>query len=377
MKNNNNLIFLISQPRAGSTLIQRILGCHGEIYTTSEPWIMLHPLYALKEKGIETEYSCELALKGLSDFLSPMENGRALYLENMRTMYGNLYSERLRLSGKQYFLDKTPRYYFIIEELHELFPDAKFIFLIRNPLAVLSSILKTWVHEDWFKLGVFGYDLLEAPDYLLKGMRKLGASGLCLHYEQVLLEPEREIRKVCDYLGIEFKREMIDYGNFGLPKWDYGDQGTVYEKSRPDPLHADQWLESLKDPGLWRFFREYLDYLGEEKIHEMGYSFRELDSVCTGTKPSEETNKASAGLLKLLDNGRNEFLKNKQLWEQLGRAEKGMKEQTELNTVLQHRAKEALDLAEKLQTEILPLRSFARRVSWLYRIYLKLRRKSN
>ena len=52
-----NLIFLISQPRAGSTLTQRILGSHQDIHTISEPWIMLHPFYALRDKGCQMEYS--------------------------------------------------------------------------------------------------------------------------------------------------------------------------------------------------------------------------------------------------------------------------------------------------------------------------------
>jgi len=50
-----NMIFLISQPRAGSTLSQRMLGSHPDIYTVSEPWLMLHPLYPLRSEGHQAE----------------------------------------------------------------------------------------------------------------------------------------------------------------------------------------------------------------------------------------------------------------------------------------------------------------------------------
>jgi len=50
-----NLIFLISQPRSGSTLLQRVTGSHSEIQTESEPRIMLHPRYALKHEGLTME----------------------------------------------------------------------------------------------------------------------------------------------------------------------------------------------------------------------------------------------------------------------------------------------------------------------------------
>ena len=43
-----------------------------------------------------------------------------------------------------YFLDKTPRYYWILNEIHELFPEAKYIYLTRNPINVFSSTMTSW-----------------------------------------------------------------------------------------------------------------------------------------------------------------------------------------------------------------------------------------
>jgi len=51
----SNLIFILSLPRSGSTLLQRILGGHSQVHTVAEPWLMLNPLYALRETGIEAE----------------------------------------------------------------------------------------------------------------------------------------------------------------------------------------------------------------------------------------------------------------------------------------------------------------------------------
>ena len=43
--------------------------------------------------------------------------------------------------GERYFLDKTPRYHLVVDEIMELFPDAKFIFLWRHPLAMAASVI--------------------------------------------------------------------------------------------------------------------------------------------------------------------------------------------------------------------------------------------
>ena len=129
----SNLIFLISLPRSGSTLLQRILGGHPDIATLAEPWVMLHPLYALKRAGIETEYDAVLAREALDDFLGQIDGGETAYVEGVRRFAGDLYARALARQGKRLFLDKTPRYYRIIPELRQVFPRAKFIILLRNP----------------------------------------------------------------------------------------------------------------------------------------------------------------------------------------------------------------------------------------------------
>ena len=133
-----NLIFLISQPRSGSTLLQRLLAGHPDIQTSAETWLMLHPVYGLRAQGIETEYRADWAATGVSEFLDNYADGRETYLSGIRSFAQTIYGNVLNSSGKKYFLDKTPRYTMIVPELVELFPAARFVLLFRNPLAVLS-----------------------------------------------------------------------------------------------------------------------------------------------------------------------------------------------------------------------------------------------
>ncbi len=143
-----NLIFLISQPRSGSTLLQRVLAGHPEVMTVAEPWLMLHPFYALKHDGHTAEYDAALAREGLDDFLAQVEGGEDAYLEAVRGFAGSLYARALASGGKRVFLDKTPRYHHILPELRRVFPQARFVFLLRNPLAVLASTLDAWFEGD-------------------------------------------------------------------------------------------------------------------------------------------------------------------------------------------------------------------------------------
>ncbi|MFV1990599.1 MAG: sulfotransferase, partial [Acidimicrobiales bacterium] len=44
--------FLLSLPRSGSTLLQRLLGAHSMVATVAEPWLLIPPLYALRDEGV-------------------------------------------------------------------------------------------------------------------------------------------------------------------------------------------------------------------------------------------------------------------------------------------------------------------------------------
>ncbi|MCK5361164.1 MAG: sulfotransferase, partial [Gammaproteobacteria bacterium] len=110
-KYGSNLIFILSLPRSGSTLLQHLLGGNPDVLTLPEPWIMLHPLYALKRGGISTEYEAWQARHALDGFLKNSESGEDIYIDAIRSMASVLYSGALQHSGKTLFIDKTPRYY--------------------------------------------------------------------------------------------------------------------------------------------------------------------------------------------------------------------------------------------------------------------------
>lgn len=281
-----SLIFLISQPRAGSTLLQRMLGSHPDVHTISEPWLMLHPLYALRSKGYEAEYGAFGARSALQTFLQGLPKGEDEYIEGVRRMYSYLYERALADSGRRYLLDKTPRYYFIIPDLYRTFPEAHYIILLRNPLAVLSSVLRTWVGEDWPRLYHYKHDLVRAPRLLLESLEYLGEQGTVVHYESLVRNPEGEMGRICHRLNLNFAPEMIAYGNHGLPQWHFGDQGEVYERDRPVGENAEKWVQALDDPLKWRLTKDYLHLLGRETVEQMGYTYEALRQIQETNRPA-------------------------------------------------------------------------------------------
>ena len=283
-----NLIFLVSQPRAGSTLLQRILGGHPGIHTTSEPWFMLAPCYALKAEGHWADYEAGgWARQARDEFLKGI-GGREAHVRGIRELARSVYGSALAGSGKDRFLDKTPRYYTILPELAEVFPAARFVILLRNPLAVLCSVVRTWVQTHWERMPAYRDDLLKAPGLLARGIDVLQARSQVrvLHYEDLVADPASQVRGLCDWLGVPFIAEMLEYGQAAAPAFAFGDPEGIHGHGAADASHTARWTDDIRDATLWRLCSDYLAHLERNVPGLLGYDRTALHTALATHRPA-------------------------------------------------------------------------------------------
>jgi hypothetical protein len=283
------LIFLVSQPRAGSTLLQLMLAGSPEIATTAEPWIALHPLFALRDQGMQASFNADLARASLENFLEAIGADRDFYREQVAAFLSGFYSAAIQKQGKKFFLDKTPRYYYVVEELAHLFPNARFIILFRNPLAILASILNTWVGKNLGGLINYLEDLLLAPSLLLKFLRNHPDTSIRVSYEQIVTNPHVELDKICRFLQIDFDNAMLDYGARIDSIWKMGDTVGIRKSTKPVTDSVNRWKQSFITEETRSLAQSYLKYLGRSTVTEMGYPFDELLHRVKDSKPRAET----------------------------------------------------------------------------------------
>ena len=267
----HDLIFVISQPRSGSTLLQRLLSGHSWIQTSAETWLMLHPAYGLRRKGIKTDYRAGWAVRAVEEFLVHYADGRETWLNAVRAYARTVYGEVLARNDRRRFLDKTPRYSMIVPELREIFPEARFIVLLRNPLAVLSSELRTYIKGDWPLLADFAPDLLEAPARLLAAREVLGDRMCELHYENLVKEPAEELQRLCHHLGLPWESGLEDYSETPAPRGRFNDPVGVHRHQRPSLDSLETWRELGRSAQTRSVALAYLDAIGNETVREMGY----------------------------------------------------------------------------------------------------------
>jgi len=271
-----NLIFIISLPRSGSTLLQRVLGGHAELVSSSEPWIMLHPVYGRRDQGITTEYSADWAALGVNEFLEHYTDGPEVYDDGIRAFAQTIYANAIRKGGGTRFIDKTPRYVMIIDDLIRLFPAANFVFLIRNPLSVLASIVNSQVSHDLWTLERFSDELLSGPGAILRGIDALGDKAITVRYEDFVMAPEKNLEVICGALDLSYEAGMLEYDNSTKVQGFMQDRTGIHKYSKPEESRTEAWRDLLSDPQQIHFAQSYLRGLGRETVDALGYSHDEL-----------------------------------------------------------------------------------------------------
>ena len=274
-KNKPTPIFIFGLARSGTTLLQRILMAHPEIASTPEPWILLPFLYSRKQTGVLAEYSHNIAFLAISDFVDKFPNKEADFYKELEGFVSSLYAKHC-VNKEKYFLDKTPMYYYIIPEIMKTFPDAKFVFLFRNPVQILSSVMNTWSKGGFDNLYRLRDMLFSGPKLLAEGFFMNKEKSISIRYDDLIREPDKTVKKVCDYLQVKFDKSLLtDFNNQKL-KGMAVDPTGVKDYNKIDNRPLDKWKKTFHSRCKKRFVLNYLKSIDEATLKTLGYSKKEL-----------------------------------------------------------------------------------------------------
>jgi hypothetical protein len=241
-----SLVFVISPPRAGSTLLQRMMGAHAEIFTHPEPHL-ISPIAHLGMYGNvdKAPYDHINAAEAIKAFIEDLPNGERDYLDALRAYTDILYGRMLSTSGCRYFLDKTPANALVLPFLEKLYPDAKYVVLTRHPLAIFSSYANSFFHGDWEEAHDFNPVLERYVPAMARFIRERPVPLLHLAYEDLVTEPEAQLERVFAFLGLEHDPSAVEYGDAGETKRGMGDPIMVHKLGRPVTESVDKWALEL------------------------------------------------------------------------------------------------------------------------------------
>lgn len=282
MKRNDSLkpLFIFSLPRSGSTLLQRILGADKSISFTGEPWFLLPFFYSLKNKGVVAEYNHQVMFQGVHSLGDNLTGGTQVYKQEIKELANRLYQHASSDNAK-YFIDKTPRYHFIVDEILDVFEDAKFIFLWRHPLAIPASCIETWGKGKWNPY-YFDCDLYGGLERLLAAYEANQERVWAINYEQLVTNPQATLKSLLEnYLKIEFDPDITTKFNHLKLKGRMWDPTGVKRYSSVDTRPLQKWKSTMGGVLRQRWCHNYLDWIGNKRLEIMGYDLEELHAEVT------------------------------------------------------------------------------------------------
>jgi Sulfotransferase family len=257
----NPYVFVVGAGRSGTTLLQRMLDAHPRLAVVDEKtqrWLlrMYRKRAGLTSEGFVTEALVPmlLARQGFSSMgMSGHDLIRLLSGEKQPVRYErfvarifDLYAAR---RGKPLAGTKIPSYVYRIGQIHGLWPQARFVHIVRDPRDVCLSMLD-WHKAEWVMRPYGTWDIDPAVSTALRwGLsvavgRKAGEAlgpGMYheLRYEDLVASPDHELERICEFLRLPYAETMTRF----------------YEgKTRVQPglSSKEQWLPATVGLRDWR-----------------------------------------------------------------------------------------------------------------------------
>ena len=223
--------FVMCTLRSGSTLLRVMLDSHSEIHCPHE----IHLRYLsvnLEAKWVERSMR-EMGL----------DQEKLEYL-----LWDRVLHRELSGSGKPRLVTKTPNDVFIADRIKTCWPDAKLIFLLRHPAAIVRSRKNLQPEDADQEKNV---DLIRRYCEALEHARQT-YDGVTIRYEDLTADPEATMRPVCDHLGVAWEPRMLDYGSqdhgrykSGLGDWQDKIKTGRIQEAEPPPEDIPEPLRPI------------------------------------------------------------------------------------------------------------------------------------
>jgi len=216
--------FIVGSGRCGSTLLRVMLASHSRLTIPPETWFLI-PLvkrFSIDRSLIPGEVEAAVATI-TSDYRWPdmkidaqgfRQAVARLTEPRVRDLAEVVYRWHVQAEGKARWGDKTPVYIEIVPELALMFPGSKFIHLVRDGRDVAKSFKSTgwdsggrWLHDntrEWLKAVTLHWRWVHS---------EFRDRILLIRYEDLLLDMEATLRRICHFIGEEFEPRMLTWAD--------------------------------------------------------------------------------------------------------------------------------------------------------------------
>jgi hypothetical protein len=187
----------------------------------------------------------------------------------------------LPCDGKSVLGEKTPGHLFYVTSLLEWFPSAIIVHILRDPRAICVSETRYRLNQQGSRIFPFrqirqlGLKKVFIPVYVVFHTTVIWSKTVrlhfqyaedyrdnyyCLKFEDLVLAPENELKRLCCFLDVEFQEEMMDQVVINTSfKSEAGKAGF-------DSKAVDRWREHINP-----IANAWFSFLFRQRLKEFGY----------------------------------------------------------------------------------------------------------
>ena len=258
VERNPGIAFILSSPRAGSTLLRCMLAGHPRLY--SPPELNLLMFESMGERGHQIDQlgfpwmrNGLQAAFGYTERLQREDGDRLCSdLEQGDVPVQHVYARLQALVGDRLLVDKSPSYAIhpeFLRRAEQLFERPKYLHLVRHPCGVIESFVRMrfhklfgntvnfWDENPW----LFAEKVWDATNlHILDALSDVETSRQHrIVYEELVTNPDGQLRDICEFLGLPFDAGVLrPHGDDRLPG--IGDP-TFGASSGVDASRAEGW----------------------------------------------------------------------------------------------------------------------------------------
>jgi len=256
-------LFIVGCGRSGTTMLQQALNRHPRILIPPETGYFLdfigHTLRGQRRhlRSINRDLGIDL----------PMPDRRVRNPIDVIAWYQRIaeaYTRIQRREGVEYFGDKSPRHLLRLERIASFLPEARILLIYRDGRDVAISLSKVpWSPPDvyvnfaiWLRFYRWHQWALRQPNLHL----------IFLKYEDFVSDPEAHLRRVCEFLNVDYVPEMTEgRGGEGA----FTEHETAWKASSLEAINTSRIGVSKSELSETRLRR--LERWGEKALTSLGY----------------------------------------------------------------------------------------------------------
>lgn len=283
------MFFIVGSPRSGTTMLQQMLDANPNLILPLEsPWIIV-----LKKRYFNLKlWTTDLLLEFINELYKERKFNELWKVDRelltkeilqlplnsidfatlIRVVYIN-YPSFYKKNNITLIGDKNPVYAIYIDELFEIFPEAKFIHLVRDYRPNILSNRKWFLKQ---RISVLAYQWFFYNWFIEKHKLTHKKHYYTIRYEDLVSEPEKYTKEITNFLNFEFTNLMLQTHQI---------LQTVYTNESSNIKHVNSLKglhEHLKEPisaerlNKWEnemkpYELELADYIDGDFAKKYGY----------------------------------------------------------------------------------------------------------